>query len=368
MRSDERYLAYCIIFVLVLAFVNNVRRRSYYLFGRGGAIPLHLVRDEAGNESLVIESFFKRGESTLFLIDTAYAGAPVMSLNYLSGKRGLPVSSEVGSVQDRYKRTVTFLRSKEIDTSRAVHDILYSKTCRAFQSGCTMRLMGIGETAENQADLLLCPPLLSGISSVPVPKADIFVTNPLAGSIHILTMDYLLHRSPAILMPNKGKLELAVPFVDRMAKSHSFEFFTPTNVGGSFVVPITVGGTKASVVIDTGSSATLSLSPKFSTLIKNCEDEKKIVNQVGVNGEKVCSTVLKTDIRLGNFVIKGPVLVNTLEVQGADGYAGMGLLRAFDVWLEPGKVGFRLSGLPVELPSSILSEGKCTNVVPMCKR
>ena len=41
------------------------------------------------------------------------------------------------------------------------------------------------------------------------------------------------------------------------------------------------------------------------------------------------------------------VLANTSPVQGADGYMGIGVLRAFDMWFEHGRVGLRPSGLSV---------------------
>jgi len=51
------------------------------------------------------------------------------------------------------------------------------------------------------------------------------------------------------------------------------------------------------------------------------------------------------------------VFANTHDVAGADGYAGMGLLRALDMWIDPSRIGFRRSGLPTRTPMT--TPGSC---------
>lgn len=343
-----------VAFVLAAALVA-INHRRY-------ARRMHLVEDEMGNESLVVEATIG-GLRTLFMIDTAYGGAPVLSTSFLSvqnrcGRGG-------GNVHSHARRCLHELRTNVTDDDRstAVSSELLARTnCRAFTAGCTMRLMGIGETSENQSDMLLCPSIrIDGARDVDPVQADILVSNPLRGTPHILTMDYLLHRAPCTLYMRRGVLT----FYDT---SGAFHPLAATMMGGSFVVPMTVGGASMNVVLDTGSSATLSVSSTSLARIATCgtETPAKKVRQRGVNGEEVCSDILLAEVVIGPLSVGTiPILANDTPVQGSDGYAGMGLLRAFDMRFEPNRVGVRHSGLPVRAPRGH-SPGTCGNALPSC--
>ena len=150
----------------------------------------------------------------------------------------------------------------------------------------------------------------------------------------------------------------------------SFEFHPePRLVGGAFSVAMTVGGTELQIVIDTGAAAALSLSADAIAKLETCqglEVPQKAI-QTGVNGERICSDVLSARVQIGRTVAFDHVQVfaNSEDVQGADGYAGMGLLRAVDVWLSPHEVGFRPSG---RMPSKslALAPGSCGKRVVQC--
>jgi hypothetical protein len=325
---------------------------------------LHLVADRGGNEALLLDAHVA-GRRSLFLLDTAYAGAPVLSTSFLAVE-GKCVR---GSVQGRYATAMELLRNdvSEDDRHAALDVLLRGGRCRAYTSGCTMRLMGIGETTEAQADMLLCPALsLDGVSTAAAPSADVFVTNPLRGSPHILTTDYLLHRAPCVLSPKRGTLRFRAAPLD----SIGFTFFPARLVGGAFAVTMTVGEVDLSIVVDTGASAPLSVAASAVKRLRVCgrPDEPQRVTQGGVNGERVCSDVLHAPVRIGTLDMgRVPVFANSHEVQGADGYAGMGLLRALDLWMEPGRLGLRRSGLEVTAPS--VAKGKCAaNALPACAR
>ena len=76
-------------------------------------------------------------------------------------------------------------------------------------------------------------------------------------------------------------------------------------------------------------------------------------------GERVCSDVVHARVRVGGLDLGDvEVFANASEVEGADGYAGMGLLRALDLWLEPGRLGVRRSGLPPR-GSDVTAAGDC---------
>ena len=222
-----------------------------------------------------------------------------------------------------------------------------------------MRLMGIGTTTEARADMLLCPSLMRDNAAV----GDVLVTNPLQGSPHILTIDYLLHRHPCLLCPAWQRLFLDMPAWEVASTRPSFEFHAnPRLVGGAPSVVMTVGGAELQIVIDTGAAAALSLSPTAISKLKVCGnmgDGPLKAMQTGVNGEKICSDIVTASVQIGSTVFPSvQIFANSEDVQGADGYAGMGLLRALDLWLAPHEIGFRPSGLPPGM-SRAMTPGTC---------
>lgn len=342
--------------LVVLALLQRVHRRRYIR-------RVYMVADEVGNESLIVKASVG-GLQTLFMIDTAYGGAPVLSTSFLS----IQDRCNVGDVYARTRHCLHELRNTvtDDDRSRAVAQRLMQHTnCRSFTSGCTMRLMGIGETAENQSDMLLCPSIrIDGERDVDPVEADIFVSNPLRGTPHILTMDYLLHRAPCSIYMRHGTLV----FYDTQASG--FQSVATSMMGGSFVVTMVVGGTPMNIVLDTGASISLSISSTSINKIKTCsvDEPTRRIRQRGVNGEEVCSDMLLADVTIGNIQMGTvSVLANDTPVQGSDGYAGMGLLRALDLRFEPNRVGVRRSGLPVRTPSGH-SPGTCGKPLPECTR
>jgi hypothetical protein len=351
MRAPPPHVVALAALVLVLAV----------LLLRDGAVRLTLARDALGNEALVVGA----DDGALYMIDTAYAGAPVLSTSYLSVQRRC--GAGLSAVGARYAACVAALRSEVGEDARhaAVRRLLEEGRCRAYTSGCTMRLMGIGATSEAQADMLLCPGLrFRGGSRREAVDADIFVTNPLPGSVHILTTDYLLHRAPCVIRPGAAKLHLRVPPVWQSVMRPSFAFFPAVLVGGAFAIPMTVGGAALQIVVDTGAAAPLSLGSDAIARVKLCALTGRRATQSGVHGERVCSDILRAAVRIGDEPVDGldlgQVEVFAMEqpVAGADGYVGIGLLRAFDIWLQPDAIGFRPSGLsPRGVEAS--AEGSC---------
>lgn len=341
-------IALVVMVVAVALSRTSQRYRTRY--------PLHLLDDGTGNESLIVEGTLAE-QRVLFLLDTAYAGAPVLSISYMNCLRDKTLQRSLtnGNVQKRYMATVYALRSpiSNYDVHESLNEFAGRGVCRAYTSGCTMRLMGIGETSESQSEMFLCPPL--NLADRPRWRwdADVFVTNRLDGSPHILTSDYLLHRGPALIEPKAGRLTLhASP------RLSDFDLFDAVLEGGAFVVPIRVGEKTASVVVDTGASTTLSLSKSVGNSLAALPKRRKVY-QSGVNGENICSDVVQTDVAVGTTAFTGiDVLVNTQEVQGADGYLGIGVLRAFDLYLSHDHIGFRPNGLAVS-EISFSSEGVC---------
>jgi len=364
------FLVMAITFVVVLLLIRNRR-----------GIGIALVTDSLGNEVIVTKAAIRQ-EQMLFLIDTAYAGAPVLSTSYLShveGMRRTRTTKYARDLQATYRSIVESQApnpTPNVDmndsplgvatSARALASFIRRTGCRTYTSGCTMRLMGIGHTTEAQTDLLLCSDVAFGIGGGPLrtSSSEVFVTHPLPSSVHILTMDFLMHRSPCVLMPARGR---AMWTVDDTRLHSSFVFLTPTFVGGAVRVPMVVGGTQLNIVIDTGAAAALSLAS--GTHVASCRTPSLQLRatQTGVNGEKVCSDAFFANVQIGTLDMgEVQVFSNSHAVEGADGYAGMGLLRALDMWLAPNEVGFRYSGLSTRT-SGALTEGRCENsALPHC--
>ena len=326
---------------------------AWHLLQGVAGTPMRLLTDAQGNEAMVVCATIDR-RPWLFLVDTAYAGAPVLSTSYLGARpRGTRLSTR------HYRQALRATPATDASRAAVVERFLQRSSCRAFTAGCTMRLMGIGRTSEVHADMLLCPTLaLPGDGSGV--QGDVLVTNPLPKNVHILTMDFLLHRAPCMLLPRAGRIRFAVPAWE----AADFSFVTPTNVAGAFRIPMTVGGIELAIVLDTGAPAPLALGPMAARRMRTCTDSGTRALQRGINGEEVCSNVLQAAVRVAEFDLgQVQVFANTTEVDGADGYAGIGLLRAFDLWLAPDTIGIRRSGLSVRACPSI-SSGTCGSIPP----
>lgn len=314
---------------------------------RWRSTALYLTEDENGHEVLLVKARLD-GHSTLFMVDTAYAGPPVISTSFLSVR-----DSSFSSVRTRYLRALRAM-AQHPRTESVRKRLLQRGRCRAFQSGCTMRLMGIGATEEAQSDLLICPPL--GVA--PGWSGDILVTNELKGTPHILTVDYLIHNAPCLLNLSTGRLFTRCMW----GGLYAFEFHEPTFVGGAPAVHFTVGHSRLLIVLDTGAASTLSLSKTAAMTLQRCDatGAPRSLTQIGVNGERVCSDIIVCPVEVGNIKLGDvDVLINSHPVEGADGYAGMGVLRSFDLWIEPTRIGLRKSSFPVAKATAGVSSNSC---------
>ena len=312
------------------------------------------------DECLVLEADLG-GDVVFFQVDTGYAGPPVLSTSYLAVHAGrLLEASAVSGVRARYRAVLRSLRNLVTDEQRAlaVDVFLARASCRAFTSGCTMRLMGISNTVEQQADMLLCAPVAFRAPTgwmrrlvKPSTQADaeVFVTNPLHGSCHILTTDFLRQAAP-VLVRMSGEMELYVPSARAALYSATFHTVPLRLVGGAPVVTIAVGGVEFACTVDTGAPGPISLGAQAVERLPRrlCRQTQFVSQQSGVNGDTVCSSVIVAPVTVagGPRFESLPVFVNSAVVEATDGYVGMGLLRAFDLFLTHTTLGLRPSGVP----------------------
>lgn len=333
-----------LVLVLLLAHRARARRESTFAF--------HLVDHDALNESIVLRCRL-HDRDTLFLLDTGYAGPPVLSASYLAvdDPTHRPVRERYAAITRQLERSVT------VDAQHAAIDTFVRRNaCKVFTSGCTMRLMGIGATEEQQADMFMCEMLqletvgggYAQPKTISRAHADVFVTNPLPTSIHILTNDFLLHASPAYIDLRRRRLALHLGADEALALRVRCHLLPARFSGGAFVVELEVGGHPCRCTVDTGSPGPISLDHAAAKHLARCERANASLQQAGVNGEDICSEVVATDVRfVGRTFARVPVFVNSHHVDHVDGYVGLGFLRAFNLLLTPDAIGFIPNGQPM---------------------
>ena len=141
----------------------------------------------------------------------------------------------------------------------------------------------------------------------------------------------------------------------------SFVFTEIIMVGGAFVIPIQIGDEVIYCTLDTGAPGPISIGKQSIHKIKKCKrPSNKKVQQGGVNGEQICSDILYSSANVcGIEFPEVGIFANDMNVDGVDGYVGLGLLRALDILILSDRIGFRRSGKSPNLNFSGASVGKC---------
>lgn len=322
------------------------------LRGRANTFRMDLVTTGRINESLVLQGRMA-GKEQLFMLDTGYAGPPVLSASYLAtGGRPWPLAS----VQQAFARAIqNMARVTTDDQHAAIDQFLRRGRCQAYTSGCTMRLMGIGATQEQQADMLLCEMLelktRGGRYAAPERPtralADVFVTNPLPSSVHILTCDFLMHAAPVLVAIGRQELCLNLTSEAYLAARARSCMLEAHFSGGAYVVPFTIGSETFRCTVDTGAPGPISLGAQAGARLRACAASATphAVHQTGVNGERICSQIVEATVQFCNVEYERvPLFVNDSDVDQVDGYVGMGFLRAFDILITPTAIGFAPNG------------------------
>lgn len=295
---------------------------------------------------------------SMFLLDTGYAGAPVLNA------RLLPHSQKNESPNVFMKQLVF----KNKNLQKNVQQFLDGNRCTSYTSGCMLRLMGIGTTAEKVSDMFLCPGIELKVggdyfqpkSETGAPIADVCMTNYEMSSPHIMTIDYLQQFSPCLIEPTKGRLSFLLGTSELVALRMQCSLFATEISGGAFVADISINNKTYKCTVDSGASTTISLSKSVSNLIGTTQGH---IQQVGINGEVVCSEVVISDVKLAGHTLKHvPVFLNTTNVEETDGYIGMGLMRSFDTLLTKTAVYIKKNDCPIISLSAYqnnIREGRC---------
>lgn len=374
LQCRDNYLkAGCLVLIFVLCTLQ-IKRRC------GNTFRMHRIQTDALNETLVVECLLSK-KPYFFVIDTGYAGPLVLNTSYLATKR-MPVHRlpRLKHVKDAYISDLKSIESvTEDERNVSASAILKSNSCLAYTSGCTMRLMGIGETTEKQADMLMCEmlSLKTTRGKYAQPKrvstlnahADVYVTNHFSSCVHIMTCDFLMHSSPALLSIEKQQLSLHLSEAAVLPIRLQMKMYPARFSGGAFTIDIKISGESFRCTLDTGSPAPVSLGREAARRLTSCKREERKLSQQGVHGEGICSEVITATMTICDREYENvPVFVNDHSVDQTDGYVGLSVLRAFDILILEDGFGLHRNNLEMVSMSSMsnqLPHGMC-NVELKC--
>lgn len=333
-------LFFIIVTIVTITFVYACNNPN------NNVVKLHrLVYEE--QESIVLLAKFNNKEQ-MFLIDTGYAGPPVLSISYLATKDNFSANTS-----HRYHNIMRQMKTdiSQNEINKYLNDFVKTSNCKSYTSGCTMKLLSIGDVQEQQSHMLLCDSIrmktLNG-KYKEFRKSDVLVTHPLHGSVHILTCDYLVQMAPCMILA-KGELHLTMNAIKTLYERFSFTTHPFRLNGGAFVVQFNISNKIFNLTVDTGSPGPICLNKNAGDSLTQKNTAGQHVLQEGVNGESVCSNLITCDVVFANNSWKDcQIMHNDKNTQGVDGYVGMAFLRAYDILIETNSIGFRLSGLPIK--------------------
>lgn len=337
------FMIFLTVLLLIIVLIKTLRKMPKFRFVPTKSCYSNILAfDVIGdtNPCIVLETRIGTHEC-LFMVDTGYAGAPILSLPMLTCERKL---SSSGTLEQRVAAAIASVntyRVSEVEQEKTLSKFMEEQGVVEYTSGCTQRLMGIGSTAENTSEMLLCPSLeikthdnsfSSCKSCAMLPQADVFSTNRMH-NMHILTIDFLKHVSPCMFDFKNKNLHISMSTTEYLQQSHKFTSISNELSGGSFVASITIGGKDFKCTVDSGASAFVSLSSSSAAKIKNCnQSTAKKIRQIGVNGEDVCSDIVECDVKFcGQNFENVPIALNNYDLEDVDGYIGLSLLRSFNL-------------------------------------
>ena len=360
----------CILLVLMTLVLRPTKKawRSPSVC-RKGAIRVEVV---GGANSMLVCPAWIGDHSTLFLIDTGYGGAPVLSLPLLHSEGGdhSTLSSKLSALQS--VRSV----GQEAEV-RALHRFMRRQRCVSFTAGGSQTLMGIGASASSTTDILLGPgvhfegvdaPAVGGRECCGYADADVYVTTSMP-TAHILTMDWLRQASPCMIRMQAGELRIGMSEAELADALPRFRLLTRQMSGGAFVARVRVaGGSFIRCTVDTGAACYVSLSARAASGFRCERRVARLVRQSGVNDERVCADVVHGEVTLGDEerMPDVPIFVSTTAPTDVDGYVGIALLRHYDLLVANDSLYVRRNerAFDSHLLDAGFEEGACGASVP----
>ena len=135
-----------------------------------------------------------------------------------------------------------------------------------------------------------------------------------------------------MIMPNAGELHVGLGGHELIRAQTASKFFASELSGGAFVARVTIGGKSFRLTVDTGSALTISLGLDAANSLKSCESSEPMhIQQQGVNGEHVCSSIVWSTADVAGTSLKTPIFLNDHNIEQVDGYIGLGILKCFDI-------------------------------------
>lgn len=343
MHPPLNFMIFLVILLLIAVLLKTLRKMPRLRFIPNERCDNNILAfDVVGdtNPCIVLEARIGKHEC-LFMVDTGYAGAPILSLPMLTCEKKLNSSGTVHQRVAAAIASVNTYKVSEVEQEKTLVKFMEEEGIVEYTSGCTQRLMGIGSTAENTSEMLLCPPLeikthdnsySSCKSCAMLPQADVFSTNRMR-NMHILTIDFLKHVSPCLFDFKNKNLHVSMSTGEYLKHSHKFTVISNEFSGGSFVASITIGGKDFKCTVDSGASAFVSLSSSAAAKIKDCKQSNaRKIRQIGVNGEDVCSDIVECAVKFcGVGFEEVPIALNNYDLDDVDGYIGLSLLKSFDL-------------------------------------
>lgn len=317
------------------------------------------------NPSIIIP--FKIGTyKSVFMLDTGYAGAPVLNTKILH------IKMDENDI-DAYLVKVSEVNASNDFANRNMNAFKAKNKCIDYTSGCVLRLMGIGETSEKASDMLLCPHIAMKSAScnqyvnikknVGIPQADVLMTNHELNSPHILTLDYLRHVAPCMLYLKSGFMTLAMGSTEFLYERAQCTHISSETVGGAYVCSINISGVSVRCTVDTGASTTICVGASVLRRMRDFKTTDAHIEQIGINSEIICSDIVRCDVEFANMSFRDlPVFVNQQNVEETDGYVGLGFLKAFNLLVTPMSLFAQSNGASVaslESYSKVSRQGKC---------
>lgn len=314
-----------------------------------------------------------------WVVDTGFAGPPVLSLPWIA-RGGWKERGRARRCEETYASTTDELARSppsEQTCRRALDRFMADCNANAFTAGCTTTLMGIGASSVSNSDMILAPPLellspsgafLSARSCSGAPNADVLSTTRMQ-TASLITCDWLRQNGPCLIAPRAGELRVGVDGNELLHLRSSHELFANELSGGAFVARVSVGGTSFRLTVDTGSALTISLGTDAAKSLLSCDARDPMhVQQQGVNGERVCSSVVWSRADVAGRSLDTPVFLNDHGIEQVDGYIGLGILECFDVLVTRGEMRLRFVADDVDARSRLVdaSRGGWCGVPPRC--